>query len=86
MPSVDPRVAYRVLAQTKTFRGKSFKITLIYGKDNEEKCFRVETQTDDWLTKSGFRPQQVGDLWRRNMARYPSFHSTELNGFLIYMK
>jgi aminoglycoside phosphotransferase (APT) family kinase protein len=54
MPSVDPSVAYRVLADTRTFRGQSFKILSMYGKDYEEKCFRVETLSDGLIYKVRF--------------------------------
>lgn len=54
MPSVDPHVAYRVVANARTFRGKSFKISSIYGQDNEEKCFRVDTPSDGLAYKVRF--------------------------------
>jgi aminoglycoside phosphotransferase (APT) family kinase protein len=54
MASVDPRVARRVLAEAHTFRGKSFKIGSMYGKGNEEKCFRVATPNDGLAYKVRF--------------------------------
>jgi aminoglycoside phosphotransferase (APT) family kinase protein len=54
MPSVDPRVAHRVLAAAQTFRGKSFKISSLYGNGNEEKCFRVETPSNRLAYKIRF--------------------------------
>lgn len=54
MPSVDPRLTRRVLAEAQIFRGKSFKISSMYGKGNEEKCFRVETPNDRLAYKVRF--------------------------------
>jgi aminoglycoside phosphotransferase (APT) family kinase protein len=65
MPSVDPRVAHRVLAAAQTFRGKSFKISSMYGEGNEEKCFRVETRRNRLVYKIRF-PTATS---RRSVAR-----------------
>ena len=54
MPTIDPRVAYRVLAGAQTFRGKSSEICSMYGKGNEEKCFRVETPSNRLAYKIRF--------------------------------
>jgi len=54
MPSIDPCVAYSVLAEAQTFRGESFEICSMYGKDNEEKCFRVEVPSNRLAYKIRF--------------------------------
>jgi len=41
MASVERRVARQILSTTQTFQKRSFKLSSIYNKHNEEKCFRV---------------------------------------------
>lgn len=43
MGSVDPATARGLIASMKTFGGRPVRVTSIYDRHNEEKCFRVET-------------------------------------------
>lgn len=77
MPSVDLTIARRLLARMRTFHGRPFRITSIYGQHNEEKCFLVKVDNDSTEYKVRFATATS----RRSVAsEYEAFSLLSLHG------
>jgi aminoglycoside phosphotransferase (APT) family kinase protein len=90
MASVERTVAREVLSTTRTFRGRPFRLSSIYNRHNEEKCFRVTDKVNRVCYKVRFATassrnsvkrehEALQYLKRRGFGWAPRIYETKLD-------
>jgi aminoglycoside phosphotransferase (APT) family kinase protein len=77
MPSVDLDAVYALLAKSQTFSGRTIRITSIYDRHHEEKCFRVDTNDES----QGYKVRLTTASSKRSVVReYEAFRLLHRHG------